>query len=150
MMPKAVHIWARQSRSGRSWTSTDLPLHDQRAADGGRRRLSRVDGHRRGLGPDAEPEEEPRDEHATIISLPSTFQRRTYCHHVFVKPCQKQASAEKKHVSQMVPRRPNQLFSGVVNQQPSTAQHRYGAELTSPISQVSRCDFLSPMPNCGP
>lgn len=64
------------------------------------------------------------------------------CHQVPTKPCQRQARAEKQQVMKMVPRRPYQRLKGTVNQQPTTAQHKYGAELTSPRSQVE-----SAMPN---
>lgn len=82
------------------------------------------------------------------------------CHQVLVKACQKQAAAETGHCKleyrawngprrdgkehslrqemKTVPRRPNTLFMGSVNQQPMMAQHRYGAELVSPRSQASR------------
>lgn len=35
-------------------------------------------------------------------------------------------------MTKMVPRRPSQLLSGAVSQQPRTAQQRYGAPLTRP------------------
>jgi hypothetical protein len=47
------------------------------------------------------------------------------CHHVFVKACHKQATAEIKQVKNTVPRRPNQLLKGIVSQQPMMAQQRY-------------------------
>lgn len=70
------------------------------------------------------------------------------CHHVLTKPCQRQAMAEKQHVRSIVPLRPNQWLKGTVNQLPATAQQRYGAELTRPVSQASRC-VSRPMPSCG-
>lgn len=49
------------------------------------------------------------------------------CHQVFVKACQKQAAAEMRQEMKTVPRRPNLLFRGSVNQQPIKAQQIYGA-----------------------
>lgn len=71
------------------------------------------------------------------------------CHHVLTKPCQKQAIAENRQVMKMVPRRPNQLLYGTVNQQPMKAQQRYGAELQRPVNQVERASPSLAMPNCG-
>jgi len=67
---------------------------------------------------------------------------------VFVKACQKQAKAEKRQVRKIVPLLPNQLLKGTVNQHPIKEQHRYGAELTSPRSQLSLEFEESPIPNC--
>ena len=47
------------------------------------------------------------------------------CHHVLVKPCQKQVMKEMKAEIKMVPRRPKYLFSGVESQQPITPQQSY-------------------------
>lgn len=70
------------------------------------------------------------------------------CHHVLTKPCQKHASEENRQVMKTVPRRPNQLLKGTLSQHPMSAQHRYGAELVSPVSQVDR-ESWPPMPNWG-
>lgn len=69
-------------------------------------------------------------------------------YHVFANACQKQAAAEIKQEMKMVPRRPKRRFMGSVSQHPIRAQQRYGAELQSPRSQVSRELSGSPMPNC--
>lgn len=70
------------------------------------------------------------------------------CHQVFAKPCQKQAVAEKRQVMKIVPRRPKILLKGTVNQHPIKAQHKYGAEFKSPVSQVERGSSFLSIPNC--
>ena len=57
-------------------------------------------------------------------------------HQEFVNACQKQAIAEKRQLMKRVPRRPKTLLNGTVSQHPMKAQHRYGAELTRPVSQT--------------
>lgn len=72
------------------------------------------------------------------IPKPRAKRAMNMCHHELTNPCQKQAMAEKRQVMKIVPRRPNALLNGVVNQQPRTAQQRYGALLTRPVSHVER------------
>ncbi len=61
-----------------------LPLHHKRAANGRRRRLRCVDGHRGRLGPNGETEREARNEHvppAVRQRLPDDRQRRDAARH---------------------------------------------------------------------
>ena len=58
-------------------------------------------------------------------------------------------TADQIHVSKdrnaviiIVPRLPKNLLSGLVNQHPTTAHARYGAELTKPKSQTSTSGFM--------
>ena len=78
---------------------------------------------------------------------PSMNRAMNMCHQVLTKPCQKQVMAEKQHVRNTVPRRPNQWLNGTVSQHPMNEQQRYGAALTSPTSQVDR-GSVPPIPNC--
>lgn len=106
-------------------TYPDLPLHDQGATDQGRCGLGSVNGDSCRLGTDAESEHETdrpramrelrlRDRVRTI----ATHRAANRCPHELTHPDQMQVSADNVAVKKIVPRRPSQLLSGAVNQQP--------------------------------
>lgn len=71
---------------------------------------------------------------ADLAPIPSPRQKRATKRlgQDWTTPSQIEVTAATKQEMKMVPRRPKTRLSGSVNQQPSTAQARYGAETTRP------------------